>query len=63
MYDVYIFFREDHELFRYVTNVTEITFVRGYFRIHVDGTRSQDDFFVRASVFFVHCVPIEHETA
>lgn len=63
MYDVYIFFRQDDELFSYVTNVTKITFERGFFRIHVDGTRPQDDFFVRASVFTVQCVPIEHETA
>lgn len=61
MYDVYIFFREDDALFSYVTNVTKITFERGFFRIHVDGTRPQDDFFVRASVFTVQCVPFDYE--
>lgn len=63
MYDVYIFFREDDELYSYVANVTKITYERGFFRIHVDGTRPQDDFFVRASVFSLQCVPIEDETA
>lgn len=63
MYDVYIFFREDDQLYSYVTNVTKISYERGFYRIHVDGTRPPDDFFVRASVFFVQCVPIEHETA
>lgn len=63
MYDVFIFFREDEQLYSYVTNVTKITYERGFFRIHVDGTRPQDDFFVRASVFTLHCVLVEHETA
>lgn len=62
MYDVYIYFREDDELYSYVTNVTNISYERGFFRIHVDDTRPQDDFFVRASVFTIQCVPIEHET-
>lgn len=63
MYDVHISFREDDELYALVCNVTKISFENGFFRIHVDGTRPQDDFFVRASVFSVQCVPIEHETA
>ena len=56
MYDVFIYFREGDELYSYVTNVTKITIERGFFRIHVDGTRPQDDFFVRASLFFLQCV-------
>lgn len=63
MYGVYIFFREDDQLYSYVTNVTKITYELGFFRIHVDGTRPQDDFFVRASVFALQCIPIYHETA
>lgn len=63
MYDVYIFFREDDELYAFVANVAKITYERGFFRIHVVGTRPQDDFFVRASVFTLQCVPIENETA
>lgn len=51
MYDVYIFFREDDELYSFVTNVTKITYDRGFFRIHVDGTRPQDDFFCSGFCF------------
>ena len=63
MYDVFIYFREDGELYSYVTIVSKITIERGFFRIHVDGTRPQDDFFVRASLFSLQCVHIEHETS
>ena len=63
MYDVFIYFREDGDLYSYVTNVTKITYERGFFRIHVDATRPQDDFFVRASVFTLQCLQIEHETS
>lgn len=55
MFDVYIHFREDDVLFTFFTNVSEITYEPGFFRIHVDGTRSQDDSFVSASLFTLKC--------
>lgn len=62
MYDVFLYFLDSGELYSYVTNVTKITYENGFFRIHVDGARPQDDFFVRGSVFTVHCVRMD-ETA
>lgn len=59
MFDVFLYFLDSGELYGYVTNVTKISFQNGFFRIHVEDTKPQDDFYARCSVFTVHCVRID----
>lgn len=59
MFDVFLYYLDSGEFYGSVTNVTKISFQDGFFRIHVEDTKPQDDLIARSSVFTVSCVKID----
>lgn len=59
MFDVVLCYLDSGEVYGSVTNVTKISFQDGFFRIHVEDTKLEDDLVARSSVFTVTCVKID----